>query len=300
MRILISGASGFVGQSLTRALQGAGHQVWHLVRRKAETAFERRWDIDGGHIDLRPDDVFDAVIHLAGASIADRRWSKDVKKELLESRIQSTRLLASTLAAMETPPEVLISASAIGIYGANPEDIVTEASAHGSDFLAVLCSQWEAATEAASSAGIRVVHPRFGIVLGANGGVLRRMVPLFEHHLGGRIGDGQQWLSWIALSDVHRAMQFLLCHSALSGPVNFCSPNWVNNEGFTQALRQELSVSFGFSAPATAIRLAFGSEMAEQTVLANQRVFPQELLNARFKFQFPTIESALAHELARR
>lgn len=298
MRILISGASGFVGENLRRTLQDAGHQVWHLVRRQTESEQERRWDIRSGVIDLRVDDAFDAVIHLAGASIADRRWSKSVKQELLESRILSTTLLAQTIADMKTPPKTFISASAIGIYGAQPEGPVTETSPHGDDFLAELCERWEDSAQVAKDAGIRVVHPRLSVVLGRGGGMLQRVMPLFENRFGGRLGNGAQWFSWIALSDLLRGFLFILDTPSIVGPVNMSAPNCVTNQAFTKALQQVLSVSCGIPAPAAALKLAFGREMAEQTMLASQRVIPEVLVNAGFVFEFGALEDALAHELA--
>lgn len=296
-KILISGASGFVGESLRVHLEQRQAVVTQLVRHAAEGPNERHWSIADQRIEFQPDDAFDVVIHLAGAGIADRRWSSGVRRELIESRIQSTQLLVEGLAGLHKHPNVMLSASAIGIYGANPDGIVDERSPPGEDFLSTLCLEWEAASQAVTALGVRLVNPRLGVVLGKSGGMLQRVVPLFQRRVGGRLGNGAQWLSWIAMQDLLRAIDFVIENEAIEGPVNFCSPHWVTNEEFTKALQTALYVGLGIPAPAAALKIALGKDMAEQTVLASQQVRPQVLLEHGFQFEVQTIADAIERSL---
>lgn len=237
-----------------------------------------------------------AAIHLSGASIAGRRWTPDYKRQLTVSRVGSTRALSDLLAGLRNPPKTLIAASAIGIYGNRGDEKLDESSAPGSGFLADVCRQWEEATQAAQRAGIRVVHVRFGVVLGNGPGALGKMLPIFRLGLGGRLGSGRQWMSWVSLEDAIAVVLFVLEHSELAGPVNLTAPNPVTNAQFTRALARQLHRPALLPAPAFALRLALG-EMANEALLSSERAFPTKLLAAGFRFAHPTIEDALAASL---
>ena len=291
MRVLISGSSGLIGSSLVPALEGAGHSVIRLVRRNP-AANEIRWDLSksppakGGSFE-----GFDAVVHLAGESIAGR-WTAAKKARIRDSRVQGTRALAAALAQTKRPPRVMVCASAIGIYGDRSEEALREESAPGSDFLADVARQWEAATEPASRAGIRVVSLRFGVVLSARGGALARMLPPFRMGVGGRIGSGRQWMSWIALDDVVGVIQHALATDAVHGPVNAVAPTPVTNAEFTRTLGKVLHRPTVFPLPAFIVRLAFG-EMGEALLLGSQRVDCGKLLASGYRFRHSELKPAL-------
>jgi uncharacterized protein (TIGR01777 family) len=296
MRILVSGSHGLVGKALITALETDGHEIYRLVRHAPDSSKEIEWSPERYSIAISMIEGFDAVFHLAGESIASGRWSDEKKLKIRESRTKGTKLLSDALANLRHPPKMLISASAIGYYGNRGDEELTEASAPGSDFLSEVCVEWEKATEHATTMGIRVVNTRFGIILDKEGGALAKMLPPFRMGLGGRIGDGKQWMSWIALDDVVGALKFVLETETLSGPVNFVAPNPVTNADFTKALGQALSRPTFFPIPAFGVRLAFG-EMADALLLSSQRVKPVLLENSGYQFRFSELGKALNHSL---
>lgn len=297
MKILISGSHGLVGTALIKSLEPEGHEIFRLVRHAPNSQSEIEWSPDRYSIALARIEGFDAVVHLAGESIAEGRWSDEKKKRIRESRVKGTRLLGDALANLANPPKSLISASAIGYYGNRGDEVLTEASAPGDDFLSEVCVEWEKATALATEKGIRVVNTRFGIILDANGGALAKMLPPFRMGIGGRIGSGKQWMSWIALDDVVGAIKFALTNETLSGPVNFVAPNPVTNSEFTKTLGRALSRPTLFPIPAFGVRLVFG-EMADALLLSGQRAVPASLTKAGYQFQYQGLEEALRHRLA--
>lgn len=283
-----------LGSALRSAASAAGAQVLQLVRRPPASPAEIEWQPAAPQplpAAERLENI-PAAIHLSGANLAARRWTPAFRSELLASRVGSTRALALTLAALRHPPQVLLAASAIGFYGNRGEEILTETSASGSGFMADLCRQWEAAAQPAVEAGIRVVHMRLGIVLGP-GGALSRMLPVFRLGLGGPLGSGRQWMSWISLPDAVAAILFALQTPALDGPVNLTAPEPVTNAVFTRALARALHRPAVLPAPAFALRLALG-EMADEALLASTRVLPARLTSEGFVFQHPVLDRALA------
>lgn len=297
-RVLVTGSSGLVGSALVPQLQLAGHDVFRLVRRPVQSPNEIFWNPDTGEIDRAALEGFEAVVHLAGYGIAERRWNDEVKALIRNSRVKSTQLLSSTLASLSVKPRVLVSASAVGYYGSRGQEELTEESPPGNDFLAQVCQEWEAATQPAAQAGIRVVCCRLGVVLSDRGGALAKMRLPFLLCLGGRIGRGDQYWSWIHIGDVVRALLFVLEHDTLNGPVNFTSSQPVTNAEFTRTLGRVLSRPTIFPMPAFAARLVFG-EMADALFLSSARVLPKKLLEQGFTFQYPDLESALRHLLQR-
>jgi uncharacterized protein (TIGR01777 family) len=233
-----------------------------------------------------------AAVHLSGANLAGRRWTASFKHEISDSRVTPTHALANLLAGLKPKPSVLVCASAIGIYGDRGDEVLTEASLPGNGFLAEVCVAWEKATQPAEDAGIRVVHLRFGVVLSPQGGALAQMLPIFRAALGGRLGGGCQWISWVALSDVTRVIEFALHTASLSGPVNVVAPNPVTNSEFTRSLARVLHRPALIPVPAFGLRLAFG-EMADATILQSERVLPARLDAAGFDFEYPQLETAL-------
>lgn len=292
MNILISGGSGLIGGALVPALSEAGHRVLSLVRRPPAHADERRWDPTAETLDPDVLDGVDAVIHLAAESIASGRWTRARMDRILQSRRGGTRLLAEAVARASSPPKAFLCASAIGYYGDRPGETLDEGSGPGSDFLAEVCQQWEAACEPAREQGVRVINLRFGIVLSARGGALKKMLAPFRFGLGGRLGNGRQIMSWISLDDVAGAAQHVLGNTALEGPVNLVSPNPVSNREFTRALGRVLRRPAILPAPGFALRLALG-KMASPLLLSDQRVVPGKLQQTDFSFVHPTLESAL-------
>jgi uncharacterized protein len=296
MRIVVSGASGLIGSALVPVLEEAGHEVLRLVRREASGPSEVAWDPSAGTIDHDRLAGVDAAVNLNGADIG-RRWSAARKREILSSRVDSTALLARTLASLEPRPAVLVCAGGVGIYGHNRGDeILTEDSELGSGFLAEVGRAWEAAAEPARDAGIRVVNFRQGLVLSDRGGVLGRMRTPFRLGLGGRVGGGRQWWPWIAIDDLVAGYQAVL-ESELSGPVNLTSPNPVPNTQFTRALGRALGRPTIVPAPAFGVKLLFG-EMGEEALLGGQRALPARLLESGFTFSYEELEPALRHAIA--
>ena len=297
-RVLVTAASGLIGSSVVARLAQEGHQVVRLVRREAISADEVPWQPARGVLDHRSLEGFDAVVHLSGAGIGDKRWGKGRKRILFDSRIESTTLLSTALAGLARPPAVLLSASAIGFYGSRGDEVLTEESEPGDDFLAGLCVAWEAATAPAAAAGIRVVNIRTGLVLDAGGGFLGPMLPLFRAGVGGRLGSGRQWWSWIARPDEAGAIIHLL-GSDLAGPVNLTAPNPITNAGFAQTLGTVLSRPALVPVPKFALEIRLGREMVAATALASQRVEMSRLHGDGYRFIWPDLEPALQAELAR-
>ncbi|MBK8247780.1 MAG: TIGR01777 family protein [Gemmatimonadetes bacterium] len=295
MRIAITGATGFVGVPLVAALRAEGHEVVVIGRRRPGSAPDVAWDPEGGVIDRSALNGVEAVVHLAGEPIGER-WTPARKAALRSSRVKGTSLIATTMAALSPRPRVLVSMSAIGIYGNRGDEELTEASPPARDFLGELGVAWESAADPARAAGIRVVHPRLGIVLHQDGGALAKMLPPFRLGLGGRLGAGTQYMSWISRADAVAALQFALTSDSVQGPVNVTAPAPVTNATFTQELGRALHRPAVAVVPEFAIRLMFG-EMGEQTVLAGQRVHPQVLLDRGFRFRHPDLPSALRFAL---
>lgn len=289
-RILLSGSSGTIGTALLASFQRYGHMVTRLVRSSQTGHDEVNWD---PMRPVAPQSVsgFDAVVHLAGESIVGR-WSEDKKRKILESRRAGTRNLSEALAKAQSPPRVLLSASAIGIYGNRGNEVLSESSPPGNDFLSTVAREWEAATEPAKKAAIRTVNLRIGIMLSAKGGALAQMLTPFRLGLGGRVGNGRQWWSWIHIDDVAGAFSHAMVTDQLEGPVNLTAPAPVTNAEFTQSLARVLHRPALFPVPAFAARLAFG-EMADQLLLSSQRVEPAKLASSGYKFAFSEIGSAL-------
>ena len=300
MKILISGSHGLVGTALIKSLVDDGHEVVRLVRGGHTLGqLEVEWHPNQGRIDAQHLEGFEAVVHLAGESIASGRWTDEKKRAIRDSRVKGTSLLSETIAQLTRPPSVFISASAIGYYGNRGDEVLKETSSPGDDFLASVCVQWEEATRAAAEKGIRTVLARFGVILDRDGGALAKMLTPFRMGIGGRIGDGKQWMSWIALDDVINALRFLLVDSAVRGPVNIVAPHPVTNAEFTKTLGRVLSRPTIFPVPAFAARLAFG-EVADALLLSSQRVEAQVLAERGFAPYWPRLEPALQHLLQKR
>ena len=296
MRILLTGSGGLIGQALVPFLTADGHEVTRLIRSRAPTATGQiSWNPSGGTIPADSLEGFDAVVHLAGESVAGR-WTARKRARILESRAKGTRLLSESLAQLRHPPGVLVSASAVGYYGDRNDEIVNEASPAGSLFLSEVATAWEVATEPAARSGIRVVNLRIGFVLSAAGGGLAMMLLPFKMGVGGRVGNGRQYLSWVALDVVLGAVMHVLASDALRGPVNVVAPHPVTNLEFTKTLGRVLRRPTIFPMPAFAARLAFG-EMADNLLLASTRVEPSRLLATGYEFRFPQLEAALRHVL---
>ena len=298
MKILVSGSHGLVGKALTHSLTDDGHEVVRLVRRERNFGSpEVEWHPDQGRIDATHLEGIDAVVHLAGDNIAAGRWTAQKKRTIRESRVHGTSLLSDTLASLSQPPSVFISASAIGFYGNRGDESLTEQSPPGNDFLANVCVDWEAATKSAVEKGIRTAHARFGVILDSHEGALAKMLPPFRVGIGGKVGDGKQWMSWIALNDVIGGLKFLLEDKSIDGPVNFVAPNPVTNAEFTSTLGRVLSRPTIFPMPAFAARLAFG-EMADALLLTGQRVLPARAQSGGYQFRYSTVEPALRAALS--
>jgi uncharacterized protein (TIGR01777 family) len=298
--VVLTGAGGFLGRALVPALESSGYQVRRLVRRWPR-AGEAHWDPEAGRLDGAALEGVSAAIHLAGEPIG-RRWTPARKHRIRQSRLEGTRLLATTLAGLRSPPAVFLSASAIGIYGNGgdaqlTEETLPDPTVGDPGFLAGLAREWEAAADPARAAGIRVVHPRFGIVLAPDGGALARMVPAFRLGLGGPLGSGRQWMSWITRDDAVAAVLFLLHTPALAGPVNVVAPHPVRNAEFARALGTALNRPAVLPVPACLLSLLFG-QLAREVLLAGQRVLPERLLRAGFRFRDPELLPALRRLLA--
>ena len=297
MHIAITGASGLVGKELTPLLTTGGHEVSRLVRRTPNEG-EIRWDPQASTFDASALDGVDAVVHLAGKNIASNRWNAKVKAEIRDSRVGPTRALCEGLARMQNPPKTLVCASAIGFYGDRGDQTLNESAAAGEGYLPEVCQQWEAATQPASEAGIRVVNLRFGVILSPKDGALKKMLLPFQMGGGGILGSGKQYMSWIAIDDAAGAVLHAIMTDDLQGPVNTVAPDSCTNHTFTKTLGRVLSRPTILPMPAFAARLVMG-EMADDLLLASTRVEPQRLLETGYEFRQPTLEDALRHLLGR-
>lgn len=303
MRVAVTGSTGLIGRSLCELLNTVGYTVVPLVRSATTSSASGnvtavRWDPASGAIDWKALEGVDAVIHLAGEPIAARRWSAEQKRRIADSRVQGTRLLAEALASLDAPPSVLVSASAIGWYGSRGDHRVDESSSPGEDFLARVCRDWEAAAEPAREAAIRVCHPRTGIVLSPLGGALASLLTPFRLGLGGRVGNGRQWMSWITLEDEVSALLWLI-NSEIEGPVNLTAPNPVTNRQFTAALGKALNRPTFLPTPKPVLWARLGRELAEALLYSSTRVAPTALQANGFRFAHPELEPALRALLGR-
>lgn len=294
LKVLITGASGMIGSALVPYLQTGGHEV-HCLRRHKKAVAPLAWNPADGILDPQVLEGFDAVIHLSGENI-NGRWTEAKKRAIRDSRVKSTRLLSEALAQLKRPPKVLVAASAIGFYGNQGKEILTEASPPGEGFLAEVAQEWEEAAMPAQTAGIRMVNLRIGVVLSPLGGALQKMLPPFKMGLGGRLGSGQQYLSWIAIDDLLDIFLQALQDESLSGPLNGVAPQPITNEAFTRLLGRELSRPTFLAMPETMVKGIFG-EMGEETVLASVRSIPEKLNERGFSFRFEALDSALAYLL---
>jgi len=297
MKILVSGSTGLVGSALVPFLLTGGHQVARLVRSQPTAGGEVPWDPAAGRLEATNLEGLDAVVHLAGERITGR-WTAAKKARIRSSRVQGTRLLAEALAGLKQPPKTLVCASAIGYYGNRGDEVLREDSPSGAGFLAEVCREWEAAARPAAEKGIRVVQLRIGVVLSPAGGALARMRTPFKLGLGGRIGNGKQYMSWIAIEDLTGAIHHALTNESLRGPVNAVAPRSVTNLEFTKTLGRVLGRPTLFPLPAFAARLAFG-EMADELLLASTRVEPTKLVSSGYRFRAPELEGALRHLLGK-
>ncbi len=294
-RIAVAGASGFLGSALVRLIEAQGHQVLRIDRAHPGRQTDIVWDPGKGVLDVAKLEGIDAAINLTGTNVG-QRWNPAVKRAIVESRVRSTELLAGAIAQLNPRPRVLLNMSAAGYYGDRKDEPVDERSKPGRGFLAQVVEQWEAATRAASDAGIRVVCARCGVVLHPSASILARLIPIFRLGVGGRIGSGRQWLSWISRTDALRALEFLLSAESLGGPVNVTSPQPVRNAEFTRVLARVVRRPAITVVPPFAVKLLYG-EMGQETVLAGQRVVPRRLLEAGFQFKHPDIEDAIRWEM---
>src|SRR2546421_885449 len=291
MKIAIAGSSGLLGSALIPKLEADGDEVIRLVRRSAG-AGEIEWHPNQDEIEPAKLDGFDAVINLAGENVAEGRWTDEKKRKIRDSRVNGTHLLSEAISKAPEQPQVFLCASATGIYGDRENETLDEQSESGGGFLAGVCREWEKATEPATKAGVRVVNLRFGPVLAREGGMMEKMLTPFKMGLGGKIGSGKQYISWVAIDDAVAAMLLALKETSIHGPLNIVSPNPVTNEEFTKTLGEALSRPTVMAVPAFAARLAFG-EMADEMLLVSQRVVPQKLNAAGFRFEYPKLDKTL-------
>jgi uncharacterized protein (TIGR01777 family) len=301
MKVIITGSGGLVGRALVRSLLADGHSVTRLVRGGAQQfrtpgSAAVEWNPESGAVDAKELEGHDAAVHLAGEPVAEGRWDDEKKRRIMDSRAKGTRVLAETLAGLSEKPRVLVSASATGFYGDRGAEVMREESASGEGFLSEVCREWEKATLAASQAGIRVVHLRIGFVLSGEGGGLQKMLTPFKMGVGGKVGSGRQYVSWITLEDLVRIIRRAIDDESLRGPVNAVAPGAVTNEEFTKALGHVLGRPTILPVPVFALRLAFG-EVADAVMLASTRVEPARLKEAGFEFKDTNIEGALRHVL---
>jgi len=294
VKVVVTGASGLIGSALVQSLRADNVDIVRLVRRQARSADERQWDPARRGLDAAHLADADAVVHLAGAGIGDKRWSDDYKRTVVRSRVDGTMTIATTIATLpeSSRPKVLVSASAVGFYGETGEEAADESSPSGQGFLADVVRQWEAAAQPAVDAGVRVVHPRSGIVLSADGGALGKVLPIFKLGLGGPLGSGKQWMSWVALADEIAALRFLLT-TDIAGAVNVTAPEPVRNRDYTKAIAHALGRPAFAWVPPPALRAALG-DFADEGVLVSQRVVPARLEEAGFVFTYADIDAALA------
>jgi uncharacterized protein (TIGR01777 family) len=297
MKIVVSGASGLIGTQLVAKLSSSGHEVVRLVRRSPK-AGEIQWNPKSGTLEAAALEGTDAVIHLSGAGIGDKRWTDGYRKEILDSRTATTALLANTMASLSRKPSVFLSGSAIGIYGARNDEQLTEVSTHGTGFLAEVCEQWEAAAKPAVDAGIRTVYLRTGIVLSPKGGALKKLLPLFKLGVGGKFGNGKQWQSWISIDDEIGAIEHLLTAN-VSGAVNLTAPNPVTNAEFTKVLASVLKRPAIVPVPTFAPKILLGGELADALLFTGQRVIPAALNASGYNFKHTTLESAFRSLLSK-
>ncbi|MET0627372.1 MAG: TIGR01777 family oxidoreductase [Acidimicrobiia bacterium] len=293
MDVLVTGSHGFIAGALLPRLRAHDHRVVRLVRGTPVGPDEVHWDPDADEIDAERLAGIDAVVHLAGAGIGDKKWTPERKALILQSRTRGTGLLARTLAAMATPPAVLVSGSAIGYYGNRGDEVLTEESAPGDDFTAEVCQAWESATEAATEAGIRVVTVRTGIVLAAEGGVLKRLLLPFKLGLGGRVASGKQYMSWITLDDEVGAIVHLLSAESVRGPVNLTAPNPATNAELTDALGRALHRPTILPTPLAPLKVLYGSELVQSLLVDGQRVSSAKLAASGYEFAHPQLDDAL-------
>ncbi|MET8129677.1 TIGR01777 family oxidoreductase [Streptomyces sp. NPDC005065] len=290
-RIAVTGSTGLIGTALVRSLRADGHDVVRLVRRPARAGDEVEWDPKRSYVDGAGLVGCDAVVHLAGAGVGDHRWTEAYKQEIRDSRVMGTEAIAQAVASLDVPPKVLLSGSAIGYYGDTGDRAVDESAPHGEGFLPSVCVEWEAAAAPAEEAGVRTVFARTGLVVGREGGAWGRLFPLFRAGLGGRLGNGHQYWSFIALHDHIAALRHILDTPSLSGPVNLTGPDPVTNGEVTAAMGRVLRRPTLFAVPAPALRIALG-DFAED-VLGSQRVLPRRLLESGFSFAFPGIDASI-------
>jgi hypothetical protein len=298
MDIAITGSTGLIGKALRSRLESAGHRVVPVVRSAGGGGDVIRWDPAAGTIEAAAFEGIDAVVHLAGEPIGARRWNADVKRAIRDSRVDGTSLLSATLAGLATPPAVLLSGSAIGIYGDRGDERLTETSPPGDGFLAGVTAEWEAATAAAEQVGIRVVHLRTGIVLSPEGGALAKQLPLFRFGLGGKLGSGRQYWSWISLDDEVAMIEWLL-EAQVAGPVNLTAPEPVTNATFTDSLGKALGRPTFLPVPSFGPKLVLGGELADELLFTSARVIPEVAVSAGYAFAHPTIDAAFAGLLPR-
>ena len=296
MEVLISGATGLIGSALVPELEAKGHTVRRLTRHPRQEG-DIRWDIDAGTVDGDLSGI-DTVVHLAGESIAEGRWTEEKKRRILESRRKGTRLLAEKVAGLDEPPSVMVSVSATGYYGDRGNELLTEESESGDLFLSEVCREWEAAADPAREAGVRVVHPRFGIVLSTEGGALGATLPIFKLGGGGKIGSGGQYWSWVSFDDVIGVILHVMHSGDLSGPVNVVTPDSLTNAEYTGVLGKVLNRPTLFTVPAPAARIILG-EITDELLLASARVEPVRLQETGYSFRHPELEGALRHLLGR-
>ncbi len=300
MKVLISGSTGLIGSALVSFLTHAGHDIVRLVRSAPKPdGSEVHWDPEPGHIDTAGLEGLDAVVHLAGENIGSGRWTRDKKGRIFGSRIKGTRILCEALANLTNPPKVMVSASAIGYYGDRGEEVLNEESTAGLGFLADVCTEWELATEPVLQKDIRVVNLRTGVVLSLAGGPLEKMLPPFKMGVGGILGNGRQYMSWIALDDAVGIIHHALTTDSLQGPVNNVAPHPVTNREFTKTLGRVLRRPTLFPLPSFGLRIMFGREMANELFLSSTRVEPSRLQETGYAFQHPELEGALRHVLGK-
>lgn len=293
MRVVVAGASGLIGRALAAALARRGDEVVRLVRREPG-AGEAHWDPTAGTVDRAALDGAGALVDLAGAGIGDRRWSPARKEVVVASRVAATTVLVRAIADLEQPPGTLVNASAVGFYGDRGDEVLTEDSAPGSGFLADLCQRWEAAALAAEASGTRVVCLRSGVVLARHGGALARLVRLVRLGVGGRLGSGRQWVSWISLDDEVGAILHLLSATSIAGPVNLTAPSPVPNAALTRSIARAVHRPAFLAVPSFALKIAVGRELAAEVLLASQRALPHRLTDSGYQFRHPTLDQALA------